>query len=230
MMSRIDKLIAEMTLAEKLGQLTMTAAGYAVTGPVIAGDSTEAIKSGAIGNLLNLVGPGPVREMQQLAVEHSRLAIPLLIGLDIIHGHRTLFPIPLAEAALFDPQTWELTAREAAREAAADGLALTFSPMLDVSRDIRWGRTAEGSGEDTWLSVQMARAKVRGYEGSDLASPDALAACGQDFCGYAPVLAGREYAQVDISERTLLEVHVPPFDAAVTAGGGTTHHALPQPA
>ena len=220
-MNRIEKLLAQMTLTEKLGQLTMTAAGYAVTGPVIAGDSTEAIKSGAIGNLLNLVGPGPVREMQQLAVEHSRLGIPLLIGLDIIHGHRTLFPIPLAEAALFDPQTWELTAREAAREAAADGLAMTFSPMLDVSRDIRWGRTAEGSGEDTWLAVQMARAKVRGYEGSDLAAADALAACAKHYCAYGPVLAGREYAQVDISERTLLEVHVPPFDAAVAAGVAT---------
>ena len=220
-MNRSEKLLSQMTLAEKLGQLTMTAAGYAVTGPVIAGDSTEAIKSGAIGNLLNLVGPGPVREMQQLAVEHSRLQIPLLIGLDIIHGHRTLFPLPLAEAALFDPRTWELTAREAAREAAADGLALTFSPMLDVSRDIRWGRTAEGSGEDTWLAVQMARAKVRGYEGSDLAAADALAACAKHYCAYAPVLAGREYAQVDISERTLLEVHVPPFEAAVAAGVAT---------
>src|ERR1700686_163719 len=135
MMSRIDKLIAEMTLAEKLGQLTMTAAGYAVTGPIIAGDSTESIKSGAMGNLLNLVGPGPVREMQRLAVEVSRLGIPLLIGLDIIHGHRTLFPIPLAEAGLFDPLTWECTARESALEAAADGLAVTFAPMLDVSRD-----------------------------------------------------------------------------------------------
>src|ERR1700722_2864444 len=140
-MSRIDKLIAEMTLAEKLGQLTMTAAGYAVTGPVIAGDSTDAIKSGAIGNLLNLVGPGPVREMQRLAVEESRLGIPLLIGLDIVHGHRTLFPIPLGEASLFDPELWELTAREAAKEAAAEGLAMTFAPMLDVARAPRWGRS-----------------------------------------------------------------------------------------
>ncbi|MBS0420382.1 MAG: glycoside hydrolase family 3 C-terminal domain-containing protein [Proteobacteria bacterium] len=220
-MNRAEKLLSQMTLAEKLGQLTMTAAGYAVTGPVIAGDSTEAIKSGAIGNLLNLVGPGPVREMQQLAIEHSRLKIPLLIGLDIIHGHRTLFPIPLGEAALFDPQTWEATAREAAREGAADGLALTFSPMLDVSRDIRWGRTAEGSGEDTWVAVQMARAKVKGYEGTDLSAPESLAACAKHYCAYAPVLAGREYAQVDISERTLMEVHVPPFDAAVAAGVAT---------
>jgi beta-glucosidase len=220
-MNRIEKLLAQMTLVEKLGQLTMTAAGHAVTGPVIAGDSTEAIKTGAIGNLLNLVGAGPVRDMQRLAVEESRLKIPLLIGLDIIHGHRTLFPIPLAEAALFDPQTWEMTAREAAKEGAADGLAMTFSPMLDVSRDIRWGRTAEGSGEDTWVSVQMARAKVRGYEGSDLASPDALAACAKHFCAYGAVLAGREYASADISERTLLEVHLPPFDAAVAVGVAT---------
>jgi beta-glucosidase len=220
-MNRTEKLLAQMTLTEKLGQLTMTAAGHAVTGPVIAGDSTEAIKTGAIGNLLNLVGAGPVREMQRLAVEESRLKIPLLIGLDIIHGHRTLFPIPLAEAALFDPHTWELTAREAAKEGAADGLAMTFSPMLDVSRDIRWGRTAEGSGEDTWVNVQMARAKVRGYEGSDLTSPDALAACAKHFCAYGPVLAGREYASVDISERTLLEVYLPPFDAAIAVGVAT---------
>src|SRR5215470_10987936 len=205
-MTRIENLLARMTLVEKLGQLTMTAAGHAVTGPVIAGDSTDAIRSGAIGNLLNLVGAGPVREMQRLAVEHSRLKIPLLIGLDIIHGHRTLFPIPLAEAALFDPQTWEATAREAAREGAADGLAMTFSPMLDVSRDIRWGRTAEGSGEDTWLAVHMARAKVKGYEGSDLKAADSLAACAKHYCAYGPVLAGREYAQVDISQRTLMEV------------------------
>src|SRR5579871_6185704 len=115
-MNRIDKLIAQMTLTEKLGQLTMTAAGYAVTGPVIAGDSTEAIRSGAIGNLLNLVGAEPIREMQRLAVEESRLRIPLLIGLDVVHGHRTLFPIPLAEASLFDSTTWEETAREAAAE------------------------------------------------------------------------------------------------------------------
>src|ERR1700737_4889820 len=124
-MNRIEKLVTQMTLTQKLGQLTMTAAGHAVTGPVIAGDSTEAIKSGAIGNLLNLVGPGPVREMQRLAVEESLLKIPLLIGLDIIHGHRTLFPIPLAEAALFDPHTWEMTAREAAKEGGGEGLGMS---------------------------------------------------------------------------------------------------------
>jgi beta-glucosidase len=217
-MSRIEQLMGAMTLAEKLGQLTMTASSYTVTGPIIAGDSTEAIKAGTIGNLLNMVGSGPVHEMQRLAVEQSRLGIPLLIGLDIIHGHRTLFPIPLAEAALFDPHAWELTAREAAVEAAADGLAMTFAPMLDVSRDPRWGRTAEGPGEDTWLAVRMARAKVRGFQGPDLAAADAIAAVAKHFCAYGPVTAGREYASVDISERTLHEIHLPPFVAAVDAG------------
>lgn len=217
-MSRVEALIRKMTLAEKLGQLTMTAAGYAVTGPVIAGDSTDAIKSGEIGNLLNLVGVEHVNDVQRLAVEQSRLGIPLLIGLDIIHGHRTLFPIPLAEAGAFDPALWEQTAREAATEAAADGLAMTFAPMLDVSRDPRWGRSAEGPGEDTWLGTQIAAAKVRGFQGGDLAAPDSLAAVAKHFCGYGPVNAGREYASVDISERTLHEVHMPPFTAAVAAG------------
>ncbi len=220
-MKRIDKLIGEMTLAEKLGQLTMTAAGYAVTGPIIAGDSTDAIRSGAIGNLLNLVGPEPVREMQRLAVEESRLGIPLLIGLDIIHGHRTLFPIPLAEAGLFDPEIWELTACEAAKEAACDGLSITFAPNLDVSRDLRWGRTAESPGEDPWVGTQFAQAKVRGFQGASLGSSETLAACAKHFCAYGPVTAGREYASVDISERTLREVHLPPFVAAVAAGVAT---------
>ena len=217
-MSRIETLLARMTLPEKLGQLTMTAAGYAVTGPIIAGDSTESIKNGTLGNLLNLVGPGPVRELQKLAVEESRLGIPLLIGLDVIHGHRTLFPIPLAETGVFDPATWERTAREAARETAADGLAMTFAPMLDVSRDIRWGRTAEGPGEDPWLAARIAEAKVRGFQGEDLASIEAVAAVAKHFCAYGPVNAGREYASVDISERTLHEVHLPGFEAAVKSG------------
>src|ERR1700728_3058833 len=207
-----------MTLAEKLGQLTMTASSYAVTGPIIAGDSTEAIKAGTIGNLLNLVGAQHVREMQRVAVEESRLGIPLLIGFDVVHGHRTLFPIPLGEAALFDPELWALTAREAAREAAADGLAMTFAPMLDVSRDPRWGRTAEGPGEDPWLAAQFALAKVTGFQGTDLASATQLAAVAKHFCAYGPVTAGREYASVDISERSVREVHLPAFVQAVAAG------------
>src|SRR5258708_2028927 len=165
-----------MTLPEKLGQLTMTAAGFTVTGPIIAGDSTDSIKAGTIGNVLNMVGAAHVREMQRLAVEESRLGIPLLIGFDVVDGHRILFPVPLGEAALFDPETWALTARESAKEAAAEGVAMTFAPMLDVSRDPRWGRSVEGPGEDPWLGARIAAAKVRGFQGAVLATADALAA------------------------------------------------------
>ena len=220
-MSRIDALLEAMTLPEKLGQLTMTASSYAVTGPVIAGDSTESIRNGTLGNLLNMVGAAHVHEMQRLAVEHSRLKIPLLIGLDVIHGHRTLFPVPLAEAGTFDPELWWRTAREAALEAAADGLAMTFAPMLDVSRDPRWGRGVEGPGEDGWLATRIAEAKVKGFQGGDgssLASAGSLAAVAKHYCAYGPVTAGREYAAVDISERALREVYLPAFDAAVAAG------------
>ena len=219
--NRVEKLIEAMTLEEKLGQLTMTASGYTVTGPIIAGDSTDSIRAGTLGNLLNMVGAEHCHEMQRLAVEGSRLGIPLLIGLDIIHGHRTLFPVPLAEAASFDPGAWTATAREAAIEAAADGLALTFAPMLDVSRDPRWGRGVEGPGEDSWLGTRIAEAKVRGFQGSDLSAANSLAACAKHFVAYGPVTAGREYAAVDISERTVHEVHLPPFAAAIKAGVAT---------
>ena len=222
----IEKLIRSMTLAEKLGQMTMTASSYAVTGPVIAGDSTDSIRDGTLGNLLNMVGADHCHEMQKLAVESSRLGIPLLIGLDIIHGHRTLFPVPLAEAAAFDPGAWTLTAREAAMEGAADGLTMTFAPMLDVSRDPRWGRGVEGPGEDPWLAARMAEAKVRGFQGADLAAADSLAACAKHFCAYGPVTAGREYAAVDVSERALHEVHLPPFAAALGAGVATVMPAF----
>jgi beta-glucosidase len=207
-----------MTLTEKLGQLTMTACGQAVTGPTIAGDSTEAIKSGAIGNLLNLVGTENVNQMQRLAVKESRLGIPLLIGYDVIHGHRILFPIPLGEAASFDPEFWASSARESAKEAAADGLAMTFAPMLDVARDPRWGRSAEGPGEDPFVGARLAEAKVRGFQGAGLSHADSLAAVAKHYCAYGAVTAGRDYASVDISERTLHEVHMVPFAAAVAAG------------
>jgi beta-glucosidase len=217
-MSRVESLISAMTLPEKLGQLTMTTGGYAVTGPVRVEDPTGAIIAGTIGNLLNVVGADDVFKMQRLAVEKSRLRVPLLIGFDVIHGHRTLFPVPLAETALFDAATWALTAREAAIEASADGVAMTFAPMLDVSRDPRWGRIVEGPGEDPWLAARFAAAKVRGFQGADLAACDALAAVAKHFCAYGPVTAGRDYASVDISERTLHEVHLPAFAAAVAAG------------
>ncbi len=217
-MNRIDRLIREMSLSEKLGQLTMTAAGFTVTGPIVAGDSTPAIKAGTIGNVLNLVGAGELCEMQRLAVEESRLGIPLLFALDIVHGYRTLFPIPLGEAALFDPEMWALTAREAASEAAGEGLAMTFAPMLDVSRDPRWGRAAEGPGEDPWLASRLAEAKVRGFQGEDLAAADVLAAVAKHYCAYGAVTAGRDYASVEVSERTLHEVYLPPFATALAMG------------
>ena len=217
-LSQIDSLIGEMTLAEKLGQLTMTAAGYAVTGPIIAGDSTEAIRAGTIGNLLNMVGAEHVHEMQRIAMEESRLKIPLLIGFDVVHGHRTVFPVPLAEAGIFDPRLWEQTAREAATEAAADGIAMAFAPMLDVSRDPRWGRGVESPGEDPFVGARFAAAKVRGFQGTDIGAPDALAATAKHFCAYGAVTAGRDYASVEVSERALREVHLPPFEAAVSAG------------
>jgi beta-glucosidase len=214
-MSRIDTLVATMTLPEKLGQLTMTAAGLAVTGPVLEHDSTDAVRSGEVGNLLNLYGSDEVHAVQRIAVEETRLGVPLLIGFDVVHGHRTLFPVPLAEAGLFDPATWAATAREAAKEAAADGLAMTFAPMLDISRDPRWGRGIEGPGEDPWLAARFAEAKVEGFQAPDLAAAESLAAVAKHYCAYGAVMAGRDYASVDISERTLREVYLPPFEAAV---------------
>lgn len=217
-MTRIEQLIGAMTLGEKLGQLTMTAAPYAVTGPFVAGDISQGIKSGAIGNLLNLYGPEIVAKTQRMAVEETRLGIPLLIGLDVIHGHRTLFPVPLGEAAAFDVPLWAATAREAAREARADGVHLTFAPMCDVCRDPRWGRIVEGPGEDPFVGAVLATAKVAGFQGNNL---DGIAACAKHFAAYGAVMAGREYASTDISARTLQEVHLPAFAAAVAAGVAT---------
>jgi beta-glucosidase len=215
---RIDRLIAEMTLAEKLGQLTMTAADYALTGPVIAQVSEDAIRSGTIGNLLNLYGADSTQRVQEIAVEQSRMHIPLMLGFDALHGQRTIFPIPLAETGLFDLEAWESTARKAAEECAGDGLHMTFAPMLDVSRDPRWGRIAEGPGEDPFLGSAFARAKVQGFQKQNLADVGAIAACAKHYVGYGAVTAGREYASTDMSDGMLREVFLPPFRAAVEAG------------
>ncbi len=217
-MGRIDALLQKMTLEEKIGQLNMVAASRVVTGPGELHDLHEGIRTGRIGNLLNLWGVDETRAVQRLAVEESRLGIPLLMGLDVIHGHHTIFPVPLAEACLFDPDLWEKTARAAAEEAAEDGVALTFAPMLDVARDPRWGRIIESPGEDTWVASEMAAAKTRGFQGRDLAARDGVAATAKHLCAYGAVTAGREYASADVSERTLHEVYLPPFAAAVDAG------------
>ena len=221
-MTRIDTLLAAMTLEEKIGQLSMAAAGRAVTGPVLASGVIEGIRAGRIGSLLNIWGAREVHAVQKIAVEKTRLGIPLLIGFDVLHGHKTIFPIPLAEAASFDPPLWERSAREAAIEAAADGIAVTFAPMLDIARDPRWGRIAEGPGEDPWVGAEFAKAKVRGFQGTGLAEglagASAVAATAKHFCAYGAALAGRDYASADVSERLLHEVYLPPFAAAVAAG------------
>jgi beta-glucosidase len=217
-MGRIDTLLAAMTLEEKIGQLTMVASFRAVTGPGAPRDAAEGVRSGRIGALLNLWGADETHAVQRLAVDESRLGIPLLLGLDVVHGHRTIFPVPLAEACLFDPALWEKTARAAAEEAAMDGVALTFAPMLDVARDPRWGRIVEGPGEDPWVASQFAAAKTRGFQGHDLSAADSLAATAKHLGAYGAVTAGREYASADVSERTLHEIYLPPFAAAVAAG------------
>ncbi|PSC04119.1 beta-glucosidase [Alsobacter soli] len=217
---RIERLLAAMTLAEKVGQLTMTAAPGATTGPAPRDDLAAAIRRGAVGSVLNAIGRPAMEGFQRVALEETRLGIPLLFGLDVVHGYRTVTPIPLGEAAAFDPGLWRETARLAAAEASRDGVALTFAPMLDVCRDPRWGRIAEGPGEDPWLASLFARAKVAGFQGpgSWLASDGAIAATAKHLGAYGAVTAGRDYASVDVSERLLQEVYVPPFKAAVEAG------------
>jgi beta-glucosidase len=215
---RITELIEAMTLEEKVGQLNMLTADLAVTGPGMPADYMAALRAGRLGSMLNLYGAELTREVQRVAVEETRLGIPLIFGYDVIHGHRTIFPIPLAEAAAFDPDLWERTARIAALEAAAEGLSLVFAPMLDVARDPRWGRISESAGEDPWLTCRLAEAKIRGFQGRELAASTTVAATAKHFAAYGAVMAGRDYAQVEVSERSLHEVYLPPFRASVDAG------------
>jgi beta-glucosidase len=224
-MGRVDTLLAAMTREEKIGQLNMAAGSGVVTGPGDRRAVEEGIRAGRIGSLLNVWGAAEVGRLQRLALG-SRLAIPLLFTLDVIHGFRTIFPVPLAEACLFDPEAWEATARAAAVEAAQEGLALTFAPMLDVSRDPRWGRIVEGPGEDPWLASQFAVAKTRGFQGRELRNGSSLAATAKHLGAYGAVTAGREYASVDVSERTLYEVYLPPFAAAAATGVAAMMPAL----
>ena len=219
-MNRIDTLLAAMTLEEKIGQLNMAAAGHAVTGPVVASGVTKGIRAGRIGSLLNIWGAREVHAVQKLAVEETRLGIPLLIGFDVLHGHKTIFPIPLAEAASFDPLLWERSAREAAIEAAADGISVAFAPMLDIARDPRWGRIAEGPGEDPFVGAEFAKAKVRGFQGTGLpeglAGAGVVAATAKHFGAYGAALAGCDYASADVSERLVARS----LFASLRGGGG----------
>ena len=211
---RVERLLSRMTLAEKIGQMNQVSAGGDVA------NYADALRKGQIGSILNEVDPVKINEFQRISMEESRLGIPLLVARDVIHGYHTVFPIPLGLAATFDPNLVEQGARVAALEATAQGVRWTFSPMLDIARDPRWGRIAEGSGEDTYLDIRMAVAMVRGYQGEQLDSTS-MAACIKHFVGYGAAEGGRDYNSTYLTERQLRNVYLPPFQAAVEAGAMT---------
>ena len=212
--TRVERILSEMTLAEKIGQMNQVSAGGDVA------QYADALRKGQIGSILNEVDPAKINEFQRIAVEESRLGIPLLVGRDVIHGFHTVFPIPLGLAATFDPALVEEGARVAAIEATAQGVRWTFSPMLDIARDPRWGRIAEGSGEDPYLDARMAEAMVHGYQGRE-ADSTSMAACIKHFVGYGAAEGGRDYNSTFLTERQLRNTYLPPFEAAVKAGAMT---------
>ena len=215
---RVEALLKKMTLDEKIGQLAQYSAGFA-TGPNASHlKYDQMVANGQVGSLENVVGAEATNHYQRIAVEKSRLHIPLLFGFDVIHGDHTTFPIPLAIAASWDPGTAELVSRTSAQEARADGITLVFSPMVDIARDPRWGRIVESNGEDPYLGSVMARAWVKGYQQDDLSKPDSVAACVKHFAAYGAAIAGREYNATDMSQITLRQVYLEPYHAAVEAG------------
>ncbi len=219
--SFIDDLMGRMTLQEKIGQLNLLPLGIDVTGPQLSMDVETKIRQGSVGGVLNVYTPAAVRKLQSLAINESRLGIPLLFGYDVIHGHKTIFPIPLGLSCTWNPNLIEQSARIAATEASADGVNWTFSPMVDIARDPRWGRIAEGAGEDPYLGAQIARAMVRGYQGDDLSRSNALMACVKHFALYGAAEAGRDYNTVDMSRLKMYQYYLPPYRAAVEAGVGS---------
>ena len=214
----VDALIAKMTVEEKLGQLNQPAGVGNNTGPAAMTGNEDQIRKGEIGTYLGTQGAVLTCRLQRIAVEESRLGIPLMFGFDVIHGHRTVFPVPLGESSSFDPVEVQRAARVAAVEAAAHGIHWTYAPMVDISRDPRWGRIVEGAGEDPYLGSVLAAARVRGFQGDDLRSPDTVLATAKHFVAYGAAEGGRDYNVADISERALHEVYLPPFKAAVDAG------------
>ncbi|GET20161.1 beta-glucosidase BglX [Prolixibacter denitrificans] len=227
---KVNDLLKKMTLDEKIGQLNQYTSQWEMTGPAPQGASAQhqlqEIKSGAVGSMLNVVGAEATRKTQELAVKNSRLHIPLIFGYDVIHGFKTMFPIPLGEAASWEPELAKLSAHVAAVEASASGLQWTFAPMMDISRDARWGRVMEGSGEDPYLGAKFAAARVHGFQGDDLSSDNTVAACAKHFAAYGFVESGRDYNTVDISEHTLRNTVLPPFEAAVKAGVATVMNSF----
>lgn len=218
---RVDELLKKMTIEEKVGQLNQYTNDANPTGPlVINPNKQEEIKKGLLGSMLNVMGADRTRKYQELAMQ-SRLKIPLLFGLDVIHGYKTTFPIPLAEAASWDLDAIEKSARVAAIEASATGIHWTFAPMVDISRDPRWGRVMEGAGEDTYLGSKIAFARVKGFQGDKLGELNSVMACAKHFAAYGAAVGGRDYNSVDMSDRMLWETYLPPFKAAVDAGAAT---------
>lgn len=218
----VSELMQKMTLEEKIGQLNLITPGSDIpTGSVVSTDVESKIKNGQVGGMFGVIGPEKTRKAQELAVNESRLKIPLLFGSDVIHGHKTTFPIPLGLASSWDTDLIEKSARIAAEEATADGLNWVFSPMVDIARDPRWGRVAEGSGEDTYLGSQIAKAMVTGYQGSDLSDNNTVIACVKHFALYGAAEAGRDYNTVDMSKLRMYNEYLPPYKAAIDAGAGS---------
>jgi len=224
---KVEALLAKMTLDEKIGQLNQYNGDWEATGPVTkdVGNKLDEIKQGRVGAVLNIMGTGHCRTFQDAAMK-SRLKIPLLFGQDVIHGYSITFPIPLAEAASWDMTAIEKAERIAATEASASGINWTFAPMVDIARDPRWGRVMEGAGEDPYLGSQIATARVKGFQGNGIGSPDAVMATAKHFAAYGAAIGGRDYNSVDISLRTLWEIYLPPFKAAADAGVGTFMNSL----
>jgi beta-glucosidase len=224
--AKVEALLPKMTLEEKVGQLVQYSAGQP-TGPSTGRtDYEDMIAKGQIGALLNIATAEETNALQRIAVEKSRLHVPIVFGLDVVNGFRTEFPIPLGLASTWDPPLVERVARAAAREASASGIRWTFAPMVDIARDARWGRMAEGAGEDPFLGSEMAAAYVRGYQGSRLDAPDSIAACAKHYVGYGAAEGGRDYNATEISEHTLRQFYLPPFHAAVNAGAATIMSAF----
>src|SRR5688572_26568602 len=218
---KVDSVLKLMTLDEKIGQLNQYNGDWAARGPITPdGDKQSQIKKGMLGSMLNVTGVEHTRQLQEMVMK-TRLKMPLLFGQDIIHGYRTTFPIPLAEAASWDLAAIELSARIAATEASAAGVHWTFAPMVDISRDPRWGRVMEGAGEDPFPGALIAKARVKGFQGKGLGNTDALMACAKHFAAYGAAVGGRDYNSVDMSERLLHELYLPPFKAAAEAGVAT---------
>ncbi|MFA6402279.1 MAG: glycoside hydrolase family 3 N-terminal domain-containing protein [Salinivirgaceae bacterium] len=218
---KVDSLIKIMTLDEKIGQLNLLSSGWDNTGPTMDPNYKQLIKQAKVGAILNGYTVEYIAELQRMAVEETRLGIPLLFGYDVVHGYRTIFPIPLTQACSWDLAIIEHSDSIAASEATAEGINWTFAPMVDISRDPRWGRVSEGAGEDTWLGSQIGAARVRGFQGESFDANNKLLACVKHFAAYGAPQAGRDYHTVDMSERSLFEYYLPPYKACIDAGAAS---------